>query len=323
MGYMSSIPDPHELAALLLERLTGVTKAGRDAWRATCPVHRGRTGALSIRVLNDKLLIHCFGKCERDAILSAVGLEDLFRSRRATSLPHVSIADVPVRDVEQTRRLEAIWARGLEIKRHTPPGRYLRVRGIGINAPELDALRWVPNLDYWDGEVKTGSYPAIVGRLEAPGVGLVALLRVYLHATGTRLATVPDAKKTTRTAFPSHPIRGAAVALYPGTGGKVAVAEGLITAIACRELLGNDWAIYAAGDAGRLEAFQAPPDTESLWIMADNDSNQVGQRAAEVLASRYPGIAHVRIPEMPTGWTGKGFDWLDYLRARKELPNEL
>ena len=71
-------------ADVLLSRLDGVRRTGRDRWLARCPSHSDRRPSLSIRELNDgRLLIHDFGGCSVDEVLDALSLNfsDLFPDR--------------------------------------------------------------------------------------------------------------------------------------------------------------------------------------------------------------------------------------------------
>ena len=69
-------------ADALLSKLTRVRKTGAGRWVACCPAHgSGANNALAIRELPDcRVLMHCFGGCEAEAVLDAVGLTlgDLF-----------------------------------------------------------------------------------------------------------------------------------------------------------------------------------------------------------------------------------------------------
>jgi hypothetical protein len=59
----------------LLERLDGVRKTGSDKYVARCPAHADKTPSLSVREMSDgRVLIHCFGGCETEDVLAAVGL---------------------------------------------------------------------------------------------------------------------------------------------------------------------------------------------------------------------------------------------------------
>jgi len=65
----------------LLERLERVQARGMGRWTACCPAHKDRSPSLSICEKADGVvLIHCFGGCDPDDVVGAVGLEvaDLF-----------------------------------------------------------------------------------------------------------------------------------------------------------------------------------------------------------------------------------------------------
>lgn len=64
----------------LISRLQGVRQFGTDRWSARCPAHEDSSPSLSVRLTDDRVLIHCFAGCAPDDILAAVGLSwrDLF-----------------------------------------------------------------------------------------------------------------------------------------------------------------------------------------------------------------------------------------------------
>jgi hypothetical protein len=63
------------LADQLLDRLEGVKHTGQARWVAKCPAHKDRRASLSVRELDDKVLVHCFAGCGVDAVLQACGLD--------------------------------------------------------------------------------------------------------------------------------------------------------------------------------------------------------------------------------------------------------
>lgn len=71
-------------AEKLLERLERVRQTGADQWIASCPGPNHENGdrhpSLSIKECDGKVLLYCFSQCDKEAILSAIGLElkDLF-----------------------------------------------------------------------------------------------------------------------------------------------------------------------------------------------------------------------------------------------------
>ena len=58
----------------LLDRLSGVRPTGPGRWIARCPAHEDRSPSLSIREIDDRVLVHCFAGCGVGDVLSAVGL---------------------------------------------------------------------------------------------------------------------------------------------------------------------------------------------------------------------------------------------------------
>lgn len=72
----------------LLSRLYHVRETRAGQWRAKCPAHDGKSDdSLSIaETLNGTLLLRCFGGCEAEAVVEAIGLKltDLFPARDLT-----------------------------------------------------------------------------------------------------------------------------------------------------------------------------------------------------------------------------------------------
>lgn len=65
----------------LVSRLTRVRQSGVGRFTACCPAHEDRSPSLTVRELPDgRILLHCFGGCDTEAVLAAVGLtfSDLF-----------------------------------------------------------------------------------------------------------------------------------------------------------------------------------------------------------------------------------------------------
>jgi len=60
-------------ADVLLQRLDGVMKSG-NGWRARCPACGGTSRKLSIAESDNRVLVHCFGCNNAEAVLAAVGL---------------------------------------------------------------------------------------------------------------------------------------------------------------------------------------------------------------------------------------------------------
>lgn len=61
-------------AETLVVRLQGVKTTGPNRWLARCPAHDDRMPSLSVTERDGRVLIHCFGGCETEDVLGAVGL---------------------------------------------------------------------------------------------------------------------------------------------------------------------------------------------------------------------------------------------------------
>ena len=49
-------------------------RVGPNRWQAKCPAHEDRSPSLSIGERDGKTLVHCFGGCDVESVLGAVGL---------------------------------------------------------------------------------------------------------------------------------------------------------------------------------------------------------------------------------------------------------
>jgi putative DNA primase/helicase len=60
------------------EALAGLFDRSRregKAWRARCPIHKGKSLTLAIYAGDERSTVHCFAGCESDDVLAAVGLK--------------------------------------------------------------------------------------------------------------------------------------------------------------------------------------------------------------------------------------------------------
>ncbi len=65
-----------EIAAAL-----GGRRVGPGRWMAKCPAHEDRTPSLSIRQSDTKILVHCWGGCEQQAVIDALRARGLWPER--------------------------------------------------------------------------------------------------------------------------------------------------------------------------------------------------------------------------------------------------
>lgn len=88
-------------AAHFIERLQGAQSRGEGRWVARCPAHEDRTPSLSVREVEDGMIIlHCFAGCSAEAIVAAMGLQmaNLFQAKRPASMRGPA-ARLPAREI--------------------------------------------------------------------------------------------------------------------------------------------------------------------------------------------------------------------------------
>ena len=81
-------------ADTLIARLDRVKATGPSAWVACCPAHEDKRPSLSIKQLDDRVLVHCWAGCGAADVVAAVGLSlsalferDELNYQRASNLP--------------------------------------------------------------------------------------------------------------------------------------------------------------------------------------------------------------------------------------------
>lgn len=232
------------------------------------------------------------------------------------------VAPPPAHDhKENARKLEAmkkVWQQSIPLD-HPDASiarRYFASRGLKVPCGLRGTLHFVPRLPYYEGRTRMGEFPALVAKVVNAAGQLVTLHRTYLAPNGAGKAPVEDSKKTM--AFPStRDMMGSAIRLSGITSSVLAVAEGIETALAVREMTGfTTWATIASTF---MDAFMPPPGIVAVWVWGDKDVNGVGQASAERLvgALRARGLrATTVIPPWPIPEGGKSLDWLDVYRTQ-------
>ena len=242
-------------------------REGRE-WRCRCPLHGGRS--LLIRDGKDGLLVTCFGGCDgRDVLaeLRRMGLrEAVQQAKRVHSHDH----DDARKRCEYALR---IWTQSWQGK-GSLAATYLAGRGLKPD-PWPMSLRFHPRCPRM-GE----PLPALLGLVEHVDRGPIGVHRTYLKDDGSRKAEVEPNKMMIGS------VAGGAVRFaMPVAGEELAIGEGiestLSVAIAC------SMPAWAALSAGGIEQLILPPEVTRVVICADNDSNGVGQRAANNAAQRF------------------------------------
>ena len=290
-------PEVEDDVEVLLGRLEGVRRAGPSSWVARCPAHDDRNPSLSVSVKGGRILIHCFAGCAPGEVLGAVGLtwKDLRAPDSWGWRPLVSSRpkfkpEPKGPSPEDLERWEALWERAKP--EHPLLARYLRARGLSLEPPPT--LR----VAFLKGE------PVMVARVEGPGGLLLGLHLTILEPDGR-------GRRGKKLAKGSRP-KGGAIRLYlPEAGQPLALAEGIETAMAVREV--TRWPVWATIAAPFMKEVIVPPEVREILIAADHD--KAGIAAAHALARRLIREGRkVRLAVPP----GEKEDWLDVLARVKD-----
>lgn len=136
---------------------------------------------------------------------------------------------------------------------------YLNKRGIVLDQ-YLDVLKFHPALPY---PGKPKSYPVLVCRVDDLSGDLTAIWRIFLRADG-RKADVENPK------LGLGPAAGGAVRIG-GTARKIAIAEGIESALGYWLLTGQKHPTWASLSTSGLIGFEAPLGVEHCIIVPDGD----------------------------------------------------
>lgn len=303
---------------------------GRDRFRYTD--HKGEGGYICNQCgagsgFDLLMIYHGYDfKMALHEVAGVLGMERI--ERRAAIDRPPPLPSIP-KGQDQAPRLAEIWRQGLDMQRSEAIADYLQGRGL---SPHFSpALRFLPAFPYWyDGE-KLGDYPAMLARIsdaqgELQGLHLTYLQSQYARPMGENGAHIPRFSKLNLShrgeTLPakkmrvrlSGAIKGAAVQLFPPQDGVLALAEGIESAFAAHELFGlPTWACLSAYG---MRSFLIPEGIRQLVIIADNDANGTGQKAARALELRaLKAGLEVRTWQPPT----IDSDALDFLVEKKGL----
>jgi len=206
--------------------------------------------------------------------------------------------------------LKSLWHSGSDLRESNSAGKYLSNRGLQI--PNSGVLKFHPSLNYWNDGEFVGEFPAMLAAVTTPQGDLVTVHRTFLNDDGHK-APVPTPKKLAPAA---GSLSGASIKIGTPTARQdgtltLGIAEGVETALAASTLFGVP--VWSAVAASNLKSFAPPASVKNIYIFADNDLNQVGQKASQELGERLTHQGHVvriHTPEQA------GKDWADILVAK-------
>ncbi|ASJ23707.1 DUF7146 domain-containing protein [Laribacter hongkongensis] len=204
-----------------------------------------------------------------------------------------------------------------------PASRYLAGRGLALERWP-DDLRCHPALPYWadrDGKpFALCRLPALLALVRDKAGEIVGLHRTYLADKAGQVGKARLVDPETGECLPARKLvsvtpgttTGAAIRLAAPDNGRLGLAEGIETALACH--LASGLPVWSCISAHGLESVRLPYDVQSVWIFGDHDASGTGQKAAHRLAARLHGEGRqvrVLLPSRP------GMDWCDVLNTNE------
>lgn len=291
----------------IVHRLGGDLYAGGNAACVPGPGHSRRDRSLSLKLTEaGRVVWHSHANDDPSAVWAHLGIE------RADAKPMSrEEAERARRERERQRQVDlrpkldfcrGIWS-GTQSASGSPVEVYLRGRAVSGDIPQ--ALRFHPAapLGYPDPSRPSRPYPAMVAVVTGPdGKSAIGLHVTALQSDGSDKAKLPN----TRRMFGE--IAGGVVQLSPfPSGGELAIAEGIETALSYRDLSGTP--TWAGISTSLLRRFSPPLGIKRLIIAADGDA--AGVEAARELAERASRRCECVVNPAP-----EGFDWNDVARGR-------
>jgi putative DNA primase/helicase len=260
-------------AAEIAAALGGAQRSGAW-WYCRCPAHDDRTPSLSLRDGDRGIVVHCHAGCDAHDVLAVLRRRGLIGGtsddRGRSDMAMVRIDDRG--DGEDAARRIA-WARRIWDAAREAPGSpvadYLSSRSITI-APSA-SLRYAPFLRRPD-----GSRPAMVARIDNIDGELIGISRTWLACDGGTWRRL-DRAMLGRAA-------GGAVHLAPPAD-TLLIGEGIETCLAATQATGQP--AWAALSTSGVTALPLPTIVRTVIILADNDANRAGERAARAAARRW------------------------------------
>ncbi|NDV11708.1 hypothetical protein GZH52_02700 [Crenobacter sp. HX-7-9] len=219
-------------------------------------------------------------------------------------------AQTPVDRSEAVRR---IWRTASPLTGDCAGSRYLQ--GRGLTPTSYSTLRAHPALPYWHDGQEVHTSAALVGIAQDVHGIATGIQRIWLDGNSGKAIIEHDGEQLPCKKMLSRhggAMAGAAVRLGEPADGRLIVAEGIETGLACRELW-PAWPVWCALSTSGMKSLQMPENVLEVVIAADHDANQAGEIAAKALADRLTAdgaAVKIALPPMVG-------DWLDVLNGKE------
>jgi putative DNA primase/helicase len=295
------------LAERIAVALGGVERRDKPgSWLACCPCpgHGNRRGdqkrSLAITQGDDgRLLLYCFAGCEFAEMIAALEDRGILSNDWQEQQPTSSTPRPPQPHEPDATALE-LWRKGSAVKAGSAVDRYLRGRGITIDAPptlrDLHTTVVISKKPY-----RKASVDVMLAAVQRPDGMVVSVQRTVLvtghngipHRLGTEYA---------RRDFGSL---GHGAVRLAEAGEILGLSEGTETGLAAMQLTGVP--VWASLGSHRLARVEIPESVKELHVFADRDD--VGREAAEKVADIHAAERKVILRAPPKGFS----DWNDAL----------
>jgi hypothetical protein len=234
-----------------------------------------RNPSLRLADGDTRLLVHCYGGCDRLVVLAELRRRGLLDGAPTTRSPSAAPRSSPAGDDARIKRAREIWYAARD-PRGTLAEAYLRSRRLALDDALVgNVLRFHPHCPWLNESNQRVFVPALVAAFRSLEKNEV---------TGVhRIALTGDGRKLGKRML--GVIRCAAVKLDGDVGGELAIGEGVETCMAARQLDLRAGAVWALGSAGGIAHFPVLPDVRTLRILCENDSASEG--AVELCGRRW------------------------------------
>jgi putative DNA primase/helicase len=258
-------------AAEIAWALGGAYHSG-DWWRCRCPVHQSHGATLALHDGDRALVVYCFAGCPPVKVLKKLRELGLFNGPPNPDRVQPATSNNQRAERNRARALR-IWNDAKLAERAVLLGRYLRSRNITMPIPRT--LRWARSC--WH-DLERASYSAMIAAVADVTGNMIAIQRTYLLPDCSGKAPLKHVRLSL------GPVKGGAVRLAPA-GPLLMIAEGVETALSAMQACALPaWA--ALSNVG-IENLILPEAVHEVIILADNDTNGVGQRSARIAGQRW------------------------------------
>ena len=261
------------MTAAEIARALGAAYCSGRWWRCRCPAHGSRGPTLALRDGDRALIVHCHAGCSWGQIFKELRRLGLFDGTFAKAKLSARDTD-PLLSQAALRTAGAlkIWNAAKLAERAVLLERYLRSRNITIPIPR--ALRWARSIRHPTGV----SCSAMIARVDDVDGQLIGIHRTFLRADGLGKADLEPSRAAL------GPVKGGAIRLAPA-GPTLMIGEGVENCLSAMQATGLP--AWSAISASFMESLLLPDVVREIIIVADNDRNGAGQRAAARAARRW------------------------------------